>query len=146
MVIFSPLIFNTTVSLYKSSCRWTISGQFAQHHVATVIGNVRPLVTEMASGRRHIAGQWDLNPLPEALVERQWNGDHVQIVDVQLDVVGAWNQRPRDVPELQLEAMGVRAPTMCSQKWFQICFLAFGTSHLHCGGSSKSEKRGNRSN
>jgi hypothetical protein len=41
---------------------------------------------------------------------------------------------------------GARAPTMCSQMWFYIFLLAFGTSSLHCGGSSKTSKTGNRSN
>jgi hypothetical protein len=31
---------------------------------------------------------------------------------------------------------------MCSQIWFYISLLAFGTSSLHCGGSSKTSKTG----
>jgi hypothetical protein len=59
--------------------------------LATVIGDMCPLIAEAASEHTHTTGQWDLHPLPKALLERRWNEEHVHVIDVQLVVEAVWN-------------------------------------------------------
>jgi hypothetical protein len=56
-----------------------------------VIGDMCPLIAEAASEHTHTTGQWDLHPLPKALLERRWNEEHVHVIDVQLVVEAVWN-------------------------------------------------------
>jgi hypothetical protein len=51
---------------------------------------------------------WDLRRVLEALLKLLWDGEHVEFVDIWLDVATSWIQAPREVSELGLEAMGMR--------------------------------------
>jgi hypothetical protein len=65
-----------------------------KHHLATVIGDLHLLIVEAAGRHTHITWQWDLDQLPKAMLKCQWNDEHVQVLDVQLDVETEWNQGP----------------------------------------------------
>jgi hypothetical protein len=51
-----------------------------------MVGDLHPLVAEPARRQGHTVWQWDLDPLPERILEPWHHDEHVEVIRVELHI------------------------------------------------------------
>jgi hypothetical protein len=75
--------------------------------MATIVGDLHPLVAVGGGKQPCTAWPWDLNLVPQPFLERRRHDKHAQVLREEFDLKMLQNQCPRDVAHLELATIDV---------------------------------------